>query len=205
LGSTIGIERDVYVMFFELFKKVNRQVEVRDVHSLIMELRMVKDEHEMELIKRASELCSRGMEAAMDTVEPGVSELEVAAETYHTLMKAGSRHPLVYVDAGPSVRIHAEPLPDVRIKRGYPVTVVVAADYGGYYADMTRTVFIGLPSEDAKKGLRRVHGGPPHCRGGTKARRNPGRSPEGPGEALQREGIRSQHGPRIHSRSLSTR
>ncbi len=151
VGFDYSLERDAYVMFFELFKKVNRQVEVRDVHPLIMELRMVKDEHEIELIKRASELCSRGMEAAVDAVEPGVSELEVAAEVYHTLMKAGSRHPLVYVDAGPSVRIHAEPLPDVRVRRGYPVTVVVAADYGGYYADMTRTVFVGLLSEDAKK------------------------------------------------------
>ncbi len=154
VGFDYSLERDAYVLFFELFKKLNRQVEVGDVHGLIMKLRMIKDRREITLIERASETCAKGMEAAVEAVEPGATELEVAAEAYYVLMKSGARHPLVYVNAGPSIRIHAEPLPDVHVREGYPVVIVVAADQGGYYADMTRTVFVGKPKEGAEEALR---------------------------------------------------
>jgi len=154
VGFDYSVERDAYVLFFELFKKLNRQVEIRDVHGLIMRLRMIKDAHEIALIKKASNVCVKGMETAIEALRPGATELEVAAEVYHILMRNGARHPLIYVNAGPSVRIHAEPLPDIRIQEGYPVTIVVAADQGGYYADMTRTVFVGEPRPRAKEALK---------------------------------------------------
>ena len=153
VGFDYSIERDSYVLFFELFKKLNRQVEVRDIHGLIMQLRMIKDAHEIELMKRASRVCVEGMKAAVDAIDVGVRELDVAAEAVYAVMKRGARHPLVYVDAGPSIRIHAEPMPDIEIRNGYPVKVVVAADQGGYYSDMTRTIFVGGIGEEQRKAV----------------------------------------------------
>ena len=143
VGFDFSLERDAYVLFFELFKKLNKQVEIKDVHSMIMQLRMIKDDYELDFIKKASKIAVSGMEAAVDAIDVGVKELDVAAEAVYAVMKGGSRHPLVYVNAGPAIRVHAEPMPDIEIKNGYPVKIVVAADFNGYYADMTRTVFVG--------------------------------------------------------------
>ena len=153
VGFDYSVERDSYVLFFELFKKLNRQIEVKDVHALIMQLRMIKDEYETELIRKASKVCVEGMKAAIDAVDVGISETDIAAEAVYKMMKMGSRHPLVYVNAGPSIRIHAEPMPDVKIKSGYPVSIVVAADHGGYYSDMARTVFVGGIDDAERKAM----------------------------------------------------
>jgi len=143
VGFDYSIERDAYVLFFEMFKKLTRGVEVKDVHGLIMQLRMIKDSYEIELINKASRTCVKGMEAAVDAIDIGKSELDIASEVLYVLMKSGSRHPLVYVNAGPSIKIHAEPLADSTVRKGYPVEIVIAADYEGYYSNITRTIFVG--------------------------------------------------------------
>jgi Xaa-Pro aminopeptidase len=62
VGFDYSVERDSYVLFFELFKRLNAQVEVADVHALIMQLRMVKDPNELKAIKQASAIAEVGMQ-----------------------------------------------------------------------------------------------------------------------------------------------
>jgi len=143
-----SVERDSYSLFYEMFKRLNPGVEVVDVHEDLAELRMIKDEWERELIRRAGELARKALERALSTVEPGVAETEVAAEAYYSLYKSGCEDPLVYVNAGPGPRVHAELLSSVRVRTGTTVTIVVGADYGGYYANAARTVVVG----DCEKG-----------------------------------------------------
>ena len=143
VGFDYSVEKDSYVLFFELFKRLNPQVEIADVHALIMQLRMVKEPEEVEAIKRASKIGEAGLRRAIDTIDVGKSELEVAAEALSETMKRGSENPHIYVTAGPRPRIHAEPRGSVKIKSGDTVEVVLAADYNGYYCNLTRTVFLG--------------------------------------------------------------
>jgi len=151
VGFDYSVERDSYVLFFELFKQLNSQVEVVDVHALIMQLRMVKDKEEIECIRKASRIVEAGLRKAIDTVDVGKTELEVAAEVLGEMMKRGSENPHVYVTTGPNPRIHAEPRNWVKIESGDTVEVVLSADYNGYYSNLTRTVFLGGLQAEKRK------------------------------------------------------
>jgi Xaa-Pro aminopeptidase len=151
VGFDYSVERDSYVAFFELFKTLNPNIEVRNVHGMIMDLRMIKDYDEIEAIRKASEIAEKGLEKALNSISIGNSELSIAAEAIYFMMKAGSESPHVYVNAGPKPRAHAEPRNDVKVKNNSAVSVVVSADYMGYNSNITRTVFIGKVSEEAKK------------------------------------------------------
>ncbi len=151
VGFDYSVERDSYVLFFELFKKLNAQVEVLDVHALIMQLRMVKDSEELEAIKQASRIAEAGMQRAVSDIDVGKTELEVAAEALSKMMKKGSENPHIYITAGPKPRIHAEPRSWVRIGPRDTVEIVISADYNGYYTNLTRTVFLGGLSIEKQK------------------------------------------------------
>lgn len=151
VGMEFSVERDAYILFYELFKKLNPNVDVVDVRGLSMELRMIKDEWELENIRKAGKIAIKGMKVAVEEVKPGKTELEVAAEVTRELMLRGSEGPKVYISATP--RAHAEPFKDVKIEEGKVVTVVIGADWDHYYANMSRSFPIGEINERAKRAL----------------------------------------------------
>lgn len=151
IGMEFSVERDAYILFYEMFKRLNPGVEVADVRGLSMELRMIKDEWELENIRKAGKIAVKGMKVAEEEIRPGRTELEVAAEVVRELMLNGSEEPKVYVSATP--RAHAEPFRDVEIREGSVVSVVIGADWNHYYANMTRYFPIGQVSERAKNAM----------------------------------------------------
>ncbi|MEM3708260.1 MAG: Xaa-Pro peptidase family protein, partial [Nitrososphaerales archaeon] len=157
IGFDYSVERDSYVAFFELFKTLNPNIEVRNVHGMIMSLRIVKDHEEIEAIRKASKIAEMGLDKALNSISIGVSELDIAAEAIYHMMKAGSESPHVYVNVGPNPRAHAEPRNDVKVRNNCAISVVVSADYMGYNSNITRTAFIGKVSEEAKKAYEALH------------------------------------------------
>jgi len=151
VGMDMSVERDAFELFGNMFAKMNAKVEVVDVHSLIMELRMVKDPTEVERIRKAARTTDLGMAAAMDRISPDVSELDVAAEAVYALMKHGSERPHVYVNAGPIPRIHAEPRARTSIGPEDIVTVTIGGDSENYYCNETRTYVPPSASEGKQR------------------------------------------------------
>ena len=150
VGLEYGVERDAYIFFFEMFKRLNPEVKVVDVSDIIYEMRMVKDEYELEAVKRAGEIAVKVMEKTLSVVKPGISETEIAGEAYYSAYKFGSEEPKVYVNAGPSPRVHAEPFRDVKVEENTAVTIVLGVDYNNYYANMSRTILLGKNTEGEK-------------------------------------------------------
>jgi len=151
VGLEFGVERDAYLLFLKLFQRLNPTVEVVDVLDLTMELRMVKDGWELDNIRKAGEIARKGMEVAGEVIEPGKSELEIAAEVMRELMLSGSEDPKVYVSTTP--RAHAEPFRDMRVPENGVVTVVIGADWNHYYANTARTFTVGEPGEGVRKAI----------------------------------------------------
>ncbi len=139
VGMDMSVERDAFELFMHIFTNLNPKVDVVDVHSLIMELRMFKDASEIERIRKAARTTDKGMKAAIESIAPGASELEIAAEAIYAMMKAGSERPHVYVNAGPVPRIHAEPRAGVRVTGEDVVMVTIGGDSEDYYCNETRT------------------------------------------------------------------
>ncbi len=151
VGMENSVERDAYVFFQEMFKMLNPKVELVDVLGDTMNLRQVKDEWEIEQIREAGKLAKEAMNFAETLIKPGVSETEIAGELFHFLYKNGCDEPLVYVAAYP--RLHAEPFSDFRVEEGRFVSVVLGVDHNYYYANNSRSFFVGKPEGRAKAAI----------------------------------------------------
>ncbi|NJE10079.1 Xaa-Pro peptidase family protein [Thermococcus sp. MAR1] len=151
VGLEFGIERDAYLIFLKIFERLNPTVEIVDILDLTMGLRMIKDEWELDNIRNAGRIASKGMKVAEDVIKPGMSELEIAAEVVRELMLNGSEDPKVYVSVTP--RAHAEPFRDLRVPENGVVTIVIGADWNHYYANMARTFIVGEPGRRVRRAI----------------------------------------------------
>ena len=151
VGLEYTVERDSFMLFLAVFQRLNPKIHIKDTHSIIMDLRKLKDEYEIEAIKRAGEIAATGREVAKEVVKEGRTELEVASLIMHELMMEGSEAPQVYVSAIP--RIHAEPMRDVYIEEGQIVSVVIGADFNDYYVNTSRSYPIGKVSDRVENAI----------------------------------------------------
>jgi len=151
VGLEYGIERDAYLIFFKLFQRLNPTIEIVDILDLTMSLRMIKDEWELDNIRKAGKIAVKGMKVAEEVIRPGLSELEIAAEVVRELMLNGSEDPKVYVSTTP--RAHAEPFRDLKVPENGVVTVVIGADWNHYYSNMARTFIVGEPGERVRRAI----------------------------------------------------
>ena len=72
-----------------LFQRANPKVQVADIAPVMDELRMVKDESEIELMRKAARIAMVGMDTASKWLKPGITENEVGAEIEYAMRKAG--------------------------------------------------------------------------------------------------------------------
>ena len=122
-------------------------------NNLIQELRKVKDQKEIELIRKACSLTSEGMRTAFETIKPGVKEKEVAAEVEYAMRKRGSDGTgfNTIIASGINSAFPHGTCSDRIIREGDLVVVDLGATYEFYRSDMTRTVTAGRPSGKQRK------------------------------------------------------
>ncbi len=154
VGLEYGIERDAYILFFEMFKRLNPYVKVVDVSGLIQELRVIKDDYEISYMRKAGKIASKTIEKLLSIIREGLAETDIAAEAYNSLYKQGCESPHVYVNIGPWPRVHSEPLREIKVRKNVFVTIILAADYNSYYVNLSRTIYVGEPDETVRNALR---------------------------------------------------
>ena len=118
------------------------QSEIEDAQSILTEMRMVKSPGEVELLQKAVDASVDAQLAAMKLMKPGLMEYQVAAkmEEIHKWEGCSREAYAPIVGAGFfSTVLHYDAL-DNQIKDGDVVVMDVAGEYGGYDADITRTV-----------------------------------------------------------------
>ncbi len=125
------------------------KVTVRDCTHILSELRMVKDDQEVERIRAAAKVADAGMKAAVKAVKPGVTESQIAAEAEYAMRQAGAEEFYrTYVSSGPRTNI-AHGLPTKRkLQKGDLVMIDIHPVVDGYSADMCRTVSVGKPTAE---------------------------------------------------------
>jgi Xaa-Pro aminopeptidase len=115
---------------------------------VVEELRMVKDAGEIELLGRACAITVAALAEAQALLRPGTTERQLVIALERAMTDAGAEAPAFdsIVASGPN---GATPhhVPGSRpFERGDLVTIDCGARFGGYHADMTRTVAIGEPA-----------------------------------------------------------
>ena len=121
--------------------------------TFISQLRSVKDEAEIALMRKAGELTSIGMETAYEVLRAGLSEIEVAAEIEYAMRKHGSYGTAfdTAVSSGPASAFPHGGCTEREIRTGELVVVDFGAVYQAYRSDMTRTLVVGKPSDKQVK------------------------------------------------------
>lgn len=112
---------------------------------LVEELRVVKDEVELDALHRACAISDAALAAVLPQIVPGVTERQVGRWIDEGLRVDGSDGPGfdTIVAAGPWGAVPHHQPSDYPIAEGDLVTIDFGARVDGYHADMTRTVLAG--------------------------------------------------------------
>jgi Xaa-Pro aminopeptidase len=116
-------------------------IQLRDLDSVVGELRKIKDEHEIEAMRVAAAIAAEGHRAAMAATAPGVGEWEVEARLEGAFRGLGATGPafpsIVASGANATILHYTDNLRE--IADGDLVLVDAGAEWGMYCSDITRT------------------------------------------------------------------
>ncbi len=115
--------------------------QIRDVRSLIDEMRLVKDVAEIATLRRAAAISAGAHRRAMRTARPGVHEYEVEAELIHEFRRHGSQAPAYssIVASGPNACVLHYVENDRRMQDGDLLLIDAGCELDGYASDITRS------------------------------------------------------------------
>lgn len=120
-----------------------------DISKSVRMTRLIKDEEEIESLRKACQIASEAVEEIIPFLEIGVKEFEVAAELCYIMQKKGASGPSFSTIVAFEKKA-AEPhyaAGDAILKKGDFILMDFGALYKRYGSDITRTFFAGKPTE----------------------------------------------------------
>ena len=141
------------------FNKAIERSEYSDKPTLVSttdiadKLRAIKDEEELDLLTKAVEIADQALDQVSSTIEPGVTEQEVAWELEKAMRERGAEAIAfdIIVGAGPNGALPHHHADDTVIKQGDAVVIDMGSTYQGYCSDLTRTIVVGEPDETFRR------------------------------------------------------
>lgn len=126
-------------------KSLAKSIDLIPTHSVIEDLRQVKDEGELKKIKKAAAITVKALEFIKDFVSPGKKEIEIAGELERFIRYNGADSSGfgIIVASGPNSSFPHHRTSQRKIKKNEPVLIDIGADYLGYKSDLTRVFFSG--------------------------------------------------------------
>ncbi|HEU5042006.1 MAG TPA: aminopeptidase P N-terminal domain-containing protein, partial [Gemmatimonadales bacterium] len=117
-------------------------LEWRNAHPILDSLRTRKSAAEQAMLRRAIEITVEGHKEAMRAVRPGMYEYEVDALLLDAFRRTGGDGAafVSIVGSGPNSTQYHYNANDRRMEAGEVVVMDIGAGFGGYAADVTRTV-----------------------------------------------------------------
>jgi Xaa-Pro aminopeptidase len=137
------------------FQSALPDVEWVDVENDLCSLRAQKSPAEIVVIRHTYQIAQVGFRAAIDAIEVGVTEREVAAEIEAAMRRAGAEGTGIdtIVASGPNTRPILARSTFRPIEHDDLVLLTIAPRYEGYHAAIGRAVTIGNPGREIKHAL----------------------------------------------------
>lgn len=128
---------------------------LRATQRVVERARVIKDAEEIATLHEAAARLSAVAQSAFDAVRPGVTERHVAGAIEAALRDQGYERPAfdTIVASGPQAAWPHHRADDRVLAPGDVVVLDFGGVYDGYCSDLTRTVSVGPPTQEA----RRVH------------------------------------------------
>jgi Xaa-Pro aminopeptidase len=142
----------------EIFKKVAERapgVKIEDGTDILPQMRRIKDEYEIALLRQAVDITMQSIMDAISTIKPGVSEFELQENIEHGYKTRGSRQVAFDTIAGSGLNttvLHYKSNHNI-MKDGDLVVLDTGARYKRYNADITRTYPINGKFSEEQAGI----------------------------------------------------
>lgn len=143
-----------YKSFLEMQKQASAEnIALIPVEDPVKMLRAIKDPHEIDLLKDACRLGSKGFDHVLSHLREGVTEEELAFGLEFFWKSQGGKNlafePIIAF--GPNSSKPHYRAGNAKLKQGDIVLIDIGVVKEGYHSDMTRTVFFGDPIPKLKE------------------------------------------------------
>ncbi len=150
-GRSVGFEAS-YISVDQLHsweRALKGHVRLTNVVRMVENMRLSKDEEELQAIRRAVTLADEALAHIYDWVQPGMTERQVAWELESTMRTRGAAGISfeVVVASGPNGASPHSRAADRVIQAGEPVVMDLGCVVDDYCSDVTRTVCLGEPKD----------------------------------------------------------
>lgn len=157
----IGVEMDNYWFSARMYQELTSELpeaSFADATALVAWVKSIKSEAEISLIRQAARLTEDAMAMAVEMIEPGVPERDVAAAVSAAQISGNQSYggsssaifPII-PSAERTSTAHLTFHPDRSYQSGDVVLLELGASRHRYHAPLSRTVYLGKVPEDLKK------------------------------------------------------
>ncbi|WP_423188779.1 M24 family metallopeptidase [Alkalibacterium sp. f15] len=151
--KTIGIdEQSLIVKRYHALKEIFPKATFINSTSLIQDLRVIKQQNELDIMKEAGLLADKALKIGMDYLKTGISEEEVVARIEYEIKKFSVEKmsfPTMVLFGDHAASPHGNP-GKRQLKPNEWVLFDLGVVYKGYTSDMTRTIVYGKADEKSK-------------------------------------------------------
>lgn len=172
--TTLAVEtRRMRVFELHLIQTHFPTLRVEAAEPVLAALRMTKDPTELAAMRRAVAIAEQAFAATVPLIQLGMTEHDLAAELVTQTLRAGSSAELPFapiVASGPNSALPHASVTERRLQAGDLLTLDWGAAFGGYMADLTRT--LGLGTVEAE--LRHIHAVVEQANAAARAHARPG-------------------------------
>ena len=157
LGSDAAWDQRILKLRNAVQEKVRSGIrapdEIRDVRALLNEMRLFKDAHELDIMRRAATISTTAHKRAMQFTRPGQFEYQVEAELLHEFCSHGARNPAYtsIVAGGANACVLHYVGNNTKLKDGDLLLIDAGCELDGYASDITRTFPINGKFSAAQK------------------------------------------------------
>ncbi len=152
-NCVIGVEKDLipWAWLDKLEKKI-KKCTFLNVTMEVKNIMAVKDDEEVQWVRKVAGITEIGFEAALKNIEPGKLETEIAAIADEAMMKAGASYVYMPTLVCSDKRvIWDQPPKEKLIEKGDVVKIDVHPVYKEYRGDYHNTVSMGKPTNRLKQ------------------------------------------------------
>ena len=152
-GKVVGVDKNWPSMFLLKLQEIFTDRNYKNGSILVDELRLIKDEEEMKLMRESSLINDKVMDDLIPWTNKGLSEIELSKKVEEIYKNHGidsmSFEPITAYGKNGADPHHVTD--DTKGKVGDSVVLDIGGMYKNYASDMTRTVFIGEVSDKQKE------------------------------------------------------
>jgi len=151
-GKNIGVNNGIAAInLIDIKEKINTNF--INGHPTLEMLRVIKDESEIENLRKAAKLADEVMGETIDYTYPGITEKDIKKKIEELFMQKGadglSFEPIIASGPNSSMPHYCE---DSRVIQEKDIIILdLGCKYKGYCSDISRTVFVGGITDEEKK------------------------------------------------------